>query len=151
MIFIHILRFNATFSSTPNISKSHFTKAFQVFLGLLTFLFPNTSISSTNLNTTPSVSLLTWPNHCNLFCLIYPVSISNHISLSPLHWRSCHVVSLSPRISTSFYCNYSISLSMSMSHVSASYNTTLIWWFFAHNIDRTILVIQNKIKNYSTS
>jgi len=69
MIFLHLPRSNATLLSIPISSKSLFTKSLQVFLGLPTFLFPNTSVSSTNRNTPPSVSLLTWPNHCNLFCL----------------------------------------------------------------------------------
>jgi len=30
---------------------------------------------------------------------VYPLSFSNHISLPPLHWRSCPAISLSPCIS----------------------------------------------------
>jgi len=44
IIFLHLLRSNFTFSSTPISFKSFFTLSFQVFLGHPTFLFPNTFI-----------------------------------------------------------------------------------------------------------
>jgi len=60
MIFLHLPRSNTTLFSIS--SKSLFT----IFPWSSYFPVRDTSISSTNLNTPPSVFLLTWPNHRNL-------------------------------------------------------------------------------------
>jgi len=126
MIFLHLPRFNAIFSSTPNSSKSLFTISFQVFLGLPTFFFPYTSIYFNNLNSHPSASLLTVTDQTieTFSVLINPVSFSNQISWPSLHWRSCSAISLLPCISTFCYHNFSSCLQISLSMPISKHHTT---------------------------
>jgi len=124
VIFPHLIRSNAIFWSTPNSSKSLFSIFLQVFLGLPTSLFPNTYISSTNLNTSLSVSLLTSPNHCNLFCLnlsciIFKPHLLATSSLEILSYHLTLVMYLNILLSQFFKMSSNFPVN---AHVSAPYN-----------------------------
>jgi len=78
------------FLIAPNPSSLYLSKFSLVFL----LYFPDTSISSSNLNTPPAISLLARRNHCNLFCL----NLSSCIIFKPrlfvtssLEILSCHL------------------------------------------------------------
>jgi len=67
-IFLYLMPHSLTLLLVPNPSSLYLCK-FSLVLIILTSLFLDTPISSTNHNTPSSVFLLTWPNHCNLLCL----------------------------------------------------------------------------------
>jgi len=90
MLFLHLLRSNATFSSTR--SRSLFTISFLVFLGLPTNLFPQHFHSYTNFNTSLCFpSHMTKPLQSFLSQFIFIIFKPHHFATSSLEILSCHL------------------------------------------------------------